>query len=146
MSKKSKGRSQKNGFICENFPKYGWVGWLIPKPAQNTPNYPEIFFFTRISPFVFPNLTKTLGWVCVFTDLEKLSKTKTFFFGGTPSETYLKTEQLFSDTDLSNIRDIKHILILFTKLILILLFFILKECCILCKWRLIDDIWCIYSY
>ena len=99
--------------------------WQQFRGATKTKITPKIAFLTRISPFVFPNLTKTLGWVGVFTDLEKLSKTKTFFFGGTPSETYLKTEQLFSDTDLSNIRDIKHILILFTKLILILLFFIL---------------------
>ena len=35
-------------FFWEISPKYGWVGWP---------------FSTRISPFVLPNLTKTLGWV-----------------------------------------------------------------------------------
>ena len=34
--------------VWEISPKCGWVGWP---------------FSTRISPFVLPNLTKTLGWV-----------------------------------------------------------------------------------
>ena len=38
-------------------------------------------FLTQISPFVLPNLTKTLGWVGGFTHLRKLSQTKTFFWG-----------------------------------------------------------------
>ena len=40
---------QKNVF-WEIFPKCGWVRWLIPKQGPNPP-------------FVFPNLTKTLGWM-----------------------------------------------------------------------------------
>ena len=34
---------------------------------------------TQISPFVLPNLTKTLGWVGGFTQLGKVSKKKRFF-------------------------------------------------------------------
>ena len=46
------------------FPKCGWVGWLIPKQGPNPPKLPrKLPFSTKISPFVFPNLTKTLGWV-----------------------------------------------------------------------------------
>ena len=45
---------------------------------------------TRISPAVFPNLTKTLGWVGRFTDLGKLPpQKKRFYFLGLPySEVY----------------------------------------------------------
>ena len=57
----------KKRLFWEIFPKCGWMGWLIPKqgpipskPPQITPKSP---FLTQISPFVFPNLTKTLGWV-----------------------------------------------------------------------------------
>ena len=61
----------------DNFPKIGWVGWLIPpppkkngfiwvgwlitKPAKKNKSPRKSPFLTRISPFVFPNLTKTLG-------------------------------------------------------------------------------------
>ena len=34
---------------------------------------------TRISPFVFQNLTKTLGWVGGFTQLGKVSQKNVFF-------------------------------------------------------------------
>lgn len=37
-------------------------------------------FFTRVSPFVFPNLIKPLGWVGGLPHLGKLKKKKRFFF------------------------------------------------------------------
>ena len=66
-------------FFWENFPKYGWVGWLIPKPAQNpqiTPKTPQL---SRMSPFVFPNLTKNLWWVS--HTWENFPKKKRFVLG-----------------------------------------------------------------
>ena len=57
----------KTVFFWEIFPKCGWVGWLIPKQGPNPSKPPQLPrkspFTTQISPFVFPNLTKTLGWV-----------------------------------------------------------------------------------
>ena len=57
---------QKKPFFWDIFPKCGWVGWLIPKQGPNHSNPPKLPrklpFSTKISPFVFPNLTKTLGW------------------------------------------------------------------------------------
>ena len=44
----------------------GWGGWLPNKvqTLQNPPKLPRKSpFSTQISPFVLPNLTKTLGWV-----------------------------------------------------------------------------------
>ena len=67
------------------FPKYGWVGRLIPKPGPNPPNHPKkfLFFFTRISPFVFPNLTKTMWWVSGFHRFGKtFPKQKRFYILG----------------------------------------------------------------
>ena len=55
-----KGRCQKNFF-------FGWVGRLIPKQGPNPSKPPKSPrkspFSTQISPFGFPNLTKTLGWL-----------------------------------------------------------------------------------
>ena len=53
-------KNEKDAFLGGKFPKCGWVGWLIPNRPQITP---KIAFLTQISPFVSPNLTKTLGWV-----------------------------------------------------------------------------------
>ena len=51
-------------FFWEISPKCGWVGWLISKQGPNPSKSPENCpFFTQKSPFVLPNLTKTLGWV-----------------------------------------------------------------------------------
>ena len=63
-----------------------WVcGVVIPKPSPNPPKSPrKLPFFTRISPFVFPNLTKTLGWVGVFKDLGKFSQKNVVFLGTFP--------------------------------------------------------------
>ena len=43
-------------------------------------------FLTRISPFVFPNLTKTLRCVGGFKDLGKFFQIKPFFFGTFPKK------------------------------------------------------------
>ena len=63
----AKGGCQKKKFFWDIFPKCGWVGWLIPKQCSNPSKPPKSPrkspFSTQISPFVFPNLTKTLGWV-----------------------------------------------------------------------------------
>ena len=53
--------------------------WQQFRGATKTKITPKIAFLTRISPFLFPNLTKTLGWVGVVTDLGKLSPKKRFF-------------------------------------------------------------------
>ena len=48
-------------------PKCGWVGWLIPKQGPNPSKPPKSPrkspLSTRISFFVLPNLTESLGWV-----------------------------------------------------------------------------------
>ena len=45
-----------------------------------TSNHPrKLPFLTRISPFMFPNLTKTLGWLGGFKILGKFSPKKNFF-------------------------------------------------------------------
>ena len=36
------GKVPKNGFIWECFPKYGWVGWMIPKQGPNPSKPPKI--------------------------------------------------------------------------------------------------------
>ena len=58
---------KKTRFFWDIFPKCGWVGWLITKQGPNPskpPKSPRTSpFSTQISPFVFPNLTQTLGWV-----------------------------------------------------------------------------------
>ena len=54
-----------------------------PKKSKS-PRKPP--FLTRISPFVFPNLTKTLGWVQRFGEV---LKKKRFFWGGGLSEGWL---------------------------------------------------------
>ena len=56
------GKASKKKFFWEISPKCGWVGWP---------------FSTRISPFVLPNLTKTLGWVG--KQIWESSTKKTFF-------------------------------------------------------------------
>ena len=61
----------------------GWGVWL-PNWPKNPQISPKNAFLTRISPFVFPNLTKTLGWVGVFKDLGKFSQIKPFFLGTFP--------------------------------------------------------------
>ena len=65
---------------------WGGDSQTVPKPPQITQ---KITFFTRISPFVFPNLTKNPGvggWVGGFKDLGKFSPPKNdlFYFWGTP--------------------------------------------------------------
>ena len=63
-STKNKGRCKKARFLGDL--SQMWVGGMADSQ-------------TRISPLVFPNLTKTLGWVGGFTHLEKVSKIKPFF-------------------------------------------------------------------
>ena len=63
-----KGRSQKNTvWFGKSFPNMGgWGGWFPNKvqTSQNPPKSPrESPFSTQVSPFAFPNLTKTLGWM-----------------------------------------------------------------------------------
>ena len=64
-----------------------WVGWVADSQTRskplNPPKSPRKFpFLTRISSFVFPNLTKTLGWVHTFG---KTFPIKTgIFLGGLP--------------------------------------------------------------
>ena len=64
-----KGSCQKKKpvFFGRSLPNMGgWGGWLPNKvqTPQNPPKSPRKSpFSTQISPFVFPNLTKTLGWV-----------------------------------------------------------------------------------
>ena len=60
-----------------------WVcGVVIPKPP---PNHPENCpFFTRISPFVFPNLTKNPGVGSKIWESFPPKKTFFFYFLGTP--------------------------------------------------------------
>ena len=59
--------SKKRTFFGESFPKCGWLAWLIPKQSPNSSTTKKSSrkspFSSRSSPFVFPNLTKTLGWV-----------------------------------------------------------------------------------
>ena len=49
------------------FPNVGGWGVWFPNKVQTPQNPPKsprkLPFLTQISPFVFPNLTKTLGWV-----------------------------------------------------------------------------------
>ena len=67
-----------------------WVG--DPKPTKSTRKSP---FLTRISPFVFPNLTKTLGWAVGSKILEScFPKKSDFLRGGLPYLTR-KTKQWF---------------------------------------------------
>ena len=84
-------------FFWEISPKCGWVGWLIPKQGQKTPKSPwKSTFSTGISPFVLPNLTKTLGWVGGKTNLGEISQKKRFFFIPslrTQSEWYVSRRQ-----------------------------------------------------
>ena len=67
----------------------GWGGWFPNKvqTPQNHPKSPQKSpFSTRISPFVLPNLTKTLGWVgkqIWFGTLGDIPK-KSFFWAGFP--------------------------------------------------------------
>ena len=44
----------------------GWGGWF-PNKVQTPKSPRKSPFLTQISPFLFPNLTKTLGWVHGFT-------------------------------------------------------------------------------
>ena len=59
-----------------------FLGWVIPKRPQITPKLP--FFDPRNSPFVFPNITKTLGCIGGFTDLGNFPQKTHIFFGGSP--------------------------------------------------------------
>ena len=74
--------AKKTFFFGISFPNVGgWGGWFPNKvqTPQNPPKLPQKSpFSTQISPFVFPNLTKTLGWVSGKTDLGKISQ-KNFF-------------------------------------------------------------------
>ena len=55
----------------------GWGGSFPNRPKKNkSPRKSP--FLTRISPFVFPNLTKTLGWVGGFKGLGKFFQKKAF--------------------------------------------------------------------
>ena len=56
-----------------------WAGGVADSQTRSkpliTPKSPRKWpFSTQISPFVFPNLTKTLGWVGGKTDLGKISQ------------------------------------------------------------------------
>ena len=77
-----------------------WVGGFpnkvqTPKKKQITP---KIAFLTRISHLVFPNLTRTLGWVGRFTDLGKLSKKKVLFLGAS-LEGVVKKRSFYGQAD-----------------------------------------------
>ena len=57
----------------------GWGCWF-PNKVQNSSKSPRKSpLFTRISPFVFPNLTKALGWVGCFKNLGNFSQIKPLF-------------------------------------------------------------------
>ena len=59
-----------------------WVGGLADSQTRSKP--PKSSFLTEISPFVFPNLTKTLGWVGKqIWDFGRYTK-KSFFWAGFP--------------------------------------------------------------
>ena len=62
-----KAAKKKKFFFGKSFPNVGgWGGWFPNKvqTPQNPPKLPRKSpFLTQISPFVFPNLTKTLVWV-----------------------------------------------------------------------------------
>ena len=67
----------------------------MPKSPQKSS------FLTRISPFVFPNLIKTLRWVGGFKDLGKFSQNSVFFlffWGGAFPEG--KRDNLLTDQNL----------------------------------------------
>ena len=66
-------KASKKKFFWEISPKCGWVGWP---------------FSTRISPFVLPNITKTLGWVGKHI-WERSPKKRIFY-------SFLKQENCFS--------------------------------------------------
>ena len=72
--------SKKKRFFGISFPNVGgWGGWFPNKvqiPQKKTKSPRKSPFSTRISPIVFPNLTKTLGWVGGKTDLGKISQIK----------------------------------------------------------------------
>ena len=76
-----------NRFFGRSLPNMGgWGGWLPNKvqTLQNPPKLPRKSpFSTQISPFVFPNLTKTLGWVGKQI-WERHPKKNGFFFGSFP--------------------------------------------------------------
>ena len=80
--KKKKKETVKFGKVFPNV-----VGGVADSQTRSKPIKtqitPKIAFLTRISPFVFPNLTKTLGWVGGFAHLGKLKK-KTFFMAPLP--------------------------------------------------------------
>ena len=62
----------------------GW-GCRFPNKVQNSSKSPRKSpLLTRISPFVFPNLTKILGWVGSKI-WKSFSKKMVSFFGGSPN-------------------------------------------------------------
>ena len=60
-----------------------WVGGVADSQTRSKPlnkkSPQKSPFLTQISPLVFPNLTKTIGWVGGFIHLGKLSQRKVFF-------------------------------------------------------------------
>ena len=63
-----KGRYKNKRFFGTSFPNVGgWGGWFpnkVQTPQNPTKSPRKSPFSTQILPFVFPNITKTLGWVC----------------------------------------------------------------------------------
>ena len=78
-----------------------WLGGVTDSQTRSKPPQitPKIAFLTRITPLVFPNLTKTLGWVGGFTDLGRLSNKTVLFVGGLP---YLKWECKKEEIDVNS--------------------------------------------
>ena len=75
----SLGKVPKNVFFL-TFPNMdGWGGWFPnrPKPPNHPPKTPQL---SRMSPFVFPNLTKNLWWVGGFHTLGKTFRKKSVLF------------------------------------------------------------------
>ena len=60
--RKIRGAPKNKSFFCwGNFPKYGWVWWLIPKPAPKNKITPKIAFFDPNFTLHFPKSHKNPG-------------------------------------------------------------------------------------
>ena len=86
MDQSNKGSHPKKRFFGKSFPNMGGCGGWFPNKVQ-TP------FLTRISLFVFPNLTKTLGWLGGLNRFGKTFPKKAFIFCGSPKA--LSLQELF---------------------------------------------------
>ena len=77
---------RKKLFLGESFPKYGWAGWLIPKPG---PPHPKSPFFDQDFTFCVPKCDKNPGVGGWFHRFGKTLKKKRFFLPSLKRKSYL---------------------------------------------------------